>query len=356
MGRERSRSACIRRLESLAGSTLDVDALSLEAVAELRRAIGFDFWGVPLVDPDTLIPSRAVVSDPQPWGPHLPRRWVWDQGLDDVNSRAELARGPRHVGVLSAATGGDLNRCRRWRELGEPMGMGDELRAAIVDERGCWGSFELFRSGGDRPFGADDALLVRDAGRILAPALRRGGSGLPGNAPERADQTGLVLLDGDLRPKGLTEAARVWFGLLGSGAERERTPMPIHVYGVVGRLLAAEAGEDADRRPRVRVRTVGGHWAVVEAARVEGEENTVAVTMRRATRGDVLALVARANALTARERELVELVVAGLDTRELAKRMFISAYTVKDHLKSVFHKLRVHSRRELVTRVFGQAP
>jgi DNA-binding CsgD family transcriptional regulator len=43
-----------------------------------------------------------------------------------------------------------------------------------------------------------------------------------------------------------------------------------------------------------------------------------------------------------------------MDTRELARRMYISAYTVKDHLKSVFAKLGVHSRRELVSQRFGQ--
>jgi DNA-binding CsgD family transcriptional regulator len=35
--------------------------------------------------------------------------------------------------------------------------------------------------------------------------------------------------------------------------------------------------------------------------------------------------------------------------------MFISRYTVQDHLKSIFGKLGVHSRLELLTRLFAQA-
>jgi DNA-binding CsgD family transcriptional regulator len=34
--------------------------------------------------------------------------------------------------------------------------------------------------------------------------------------------------------------------------------------------------------------------------------------------------------------------------------MFISRYTVNDHLNSVFAKLVIHSRRELITGLFGQ--
>jgi DNA-binding CsgD family transcriptional regulator len=168
-------------------------------------------------------------------------------------------------------------------------------------------------------------------------------------------QTGVLLIDDDLRPQGFTQAARDWFELLKAREQAESTPLPTHVYALVGRLLAAEASDDPQRPPRVRVRTGDARWAIIEAARMEGVPNAIAVSVHAAGAEDILALVARAHGLTARERELVALVLEGLDTRELAARMFISSYTVKDHLKSVFDKLGVHSRRELVTGMFGQA-
>jgi DNA-binding CsgD family transcriptional regulator len=196
---------------------------------------------------------------------------------------------------------------------------------------------------------------MRDAARILARPLRKGHVAPTIEDASLSGQSGVLLIDDRLRSRGVTEAARAWFALLNARQKPEQTLLPIHVYEVVGRLLAAEAGEDPHRLPRVRVRASDGRWAIVEAARVNGMPDTIAVSVHAAGVDDVLALVSRVYGLTARERELVELVLEGIDTRELARRMFISRYTVNDHLKSVFAKLGIRSRRELVTGLFGQA-
>jgi DNA-binding CsgD family transcriptional regulator len=355
MLRERARSRCRDQLQQLAESTVDVDSLRLEAIAQLRRAIGFDLWCSPLVDPDSLIPHRPVVSDALPFGSRLPRLLVQDQAADEIISRATLSRGPDPVCVLSAATDGDLARSRRWRECGQPVGMGDELRAAVVDEHGCWASFELLRGSDDPPFQTEDANLMRDAARILARRLRQASVSATDDGGAEAGQTGVLLVGEDLQPQGFTQAARDWFALLSAHEQPESTPLPTHVYAVVGRPLAAETGDDPRRPARVRVRTSGTRWAIIEAARMEGVRNAIAVSVHGATAEDILALVARAHGLSARERELVALVLEGLSTRELAERMFISRYTVQDHLKSVFDKLGIRSRRELITGMFGQA-
>ena len=63
-------------------------------------------------------------------------------------------------------------------------------------------------------------------------------------------------------------------------------------------------------------------------------------------------MIADAHELTERERAVTRLVAHGLATGAIAERLHISPWTVQDHLKSIFEKLGVSTRGELVARVF----
>ena len=59
------------------------------------------------------------------------------------------------------------------------------------------------------------------------------------------------------------------------------------------------------------------------------------------------------HALTTREREVAELVAAGLTNKEVAARLFLSLGTVEANLSKVYAKLAVRSRTELAGRLRG---
>lgn len=58
-----------------------------------------------------------------------------------------------------------------------------------------------------------------------------------------------------------------------------------------------------------------------------------------------------ATRLTKREMELVNLLKEGLSYKEMAKRMFVSVYTINHHLKNIYQKLGVESKSELISKI-----
>lgn len=59
------------------------------------------------------------------------------------------------------------------------------------------------------------------------------------------------------------------------------------------------------------------------------------------------------NALTDREREVLDLLALGLTNKEIAEKLFITTNTVKRHLKAIFEKLDVHTRSAATAKVAG---
>ncbi len=70
-------------------------------------------------------------------------------------------------------------------------------------------------------------------------------------------------------------------------------------------------------------------------------------------RAAVAPLIVEAYELTQRELEVTRLVARGLGTSQIAAELFLSAHTVRDHIKAVFEKVGVSSRGELVAKVFA---
>ncbi|KZM34674.1 response regulator [Oerskovia enterophila] len=64
-----------------------------------------------------------------------------------------------------------------------------------------------------------------------------------------------------------------------------------------------------------------------------------------------LPLSRRFPALTAREREVLELVGQGLSNSEISERLFVGMTTVKTHINAIFTKLEVRDRAQAITLV-----
>jgi DNA-binding CsgD family transcriptional regulator len=335
---EQQRARCRERLERLSESQLDSDAVRHEAILELQRTIGFDRWCWPLADPETAVPLSGLAE--HDYGPNLPRALELEFAGGDFVAKHVVARDKRAVASLSAETGGDLPRSRRWDEVLRPVGIGDIAVAACRDELGCWGWIEAYRDKTDRAFEEEELELLADVARQMAPVLRRSRTQVRNPAKEAA-ATGVLVLDGHLRVTTSTEAACSWIAALPAAPLFTAWAMlPPVVYPVV--TMARTTGH-----AHALEQTADGRWLMIEASAV-ADAGDVAVTFRGATPAETFVVLCRAYALTRRERDIVRTVIVGLDTRAIAERLFISRHTVQDHLKSIFDKTGVRSRRELL--------
>jgi DNA-binding NarL/FixJ family response regulator len=68
---------------------------------------------------------------------------------------------------------------------------------------------------------------------------------------------------------------------------------------------------------------------------------------------EAVAATSELDVLTAREREVVELLAQGMTNKEIAAELFITTNTVKRHLKSIFEKLDVHTRSAAAAKAVG---
>ena len=96
-----------------------------------------------------------------------------------------------------------------------------------------------------------------------------------------------------------------------------------------------------------------GTWIVLHGTSlVASGTRRAAVIVEPAHPGRVTPLLMSAYGLTEREQEVSRLVLRGDSTAQIAERLVVSPHTVQEHLKKVFEKTGVRSRRELVGKVF----
>jgi DNA-binding CsgD family transcriptional regulator len=335
------------------------ERLKAEVLARLRAAVPIDAVWWATSDPATLLFTQAFREG-------IPDRtipyFVDNEFLaTDVNQWTALAQDHDGVGTLAGATEGNLEASARFRDVFQPLGLGDELRAVLRSGGSCWGLLCLHREAG-RPFSHREAQLVRQLAPHLAEGIRAGLLMANVAGQTATDAPGLVVLDSAGEIVAVTAAARAWFAELGhpgrpadaATAGRGATPVPAEV-GTAVSLLRRSAGADVPV-PRLRVRTRAGRWVVLHASWLSpsgerGDRDQIAVIIEPATPLEVASVIMRAYGLTDRERAVTGLVCRGRSTVDISAELRISANTVQDHLKSVFDKTGVRSRRALMAAI-----
>lgn len=115
--------------------------------------------------------------------------------------------------------------------------------------------------------------------------------------------------------------------------------------GDAEKMEEAEEVEEAPRRERGRT---GKSSCSPELALAEGKGSSV---LDEAQEEDPAAAFARAVGLTARETEILSLLVRGRTLPYIANELFVTTGTVKTHVRHIYEKALVNNRQELLDKV-----
>jgi DNA-binding CsgD family transcriptional regulator len=149
------------------------------------------------------------------------------------------------------------------------------------------------------------------------------------------------------------ETGLAWYGLAYVAAKARRLPF-VDVVALAERAAAQLAAADAPLESALAHHLAGSVLARAGRVRESGTAFGRAQAGYRQCGAGWLRSVAVHNppdVLTAREREIADLVAAGLSNQEIAERLFLSRRTVESHLSRIFTKLDVRSRTAMINRL-----
>jgi DNA-binding CsgD family transcriptional regulator len=339
------RDRALAKVARLTATSLDLVELWHASADVIAGAVAYD--GSPCwytLDPTSLLITSHVNADMAT----IPDEWLAaEYYVDDVNTLRDIARSAAGISTLHEACGGDPTSSPRWIENSK-YGGDQEMIAALRSANGdTWGAIGLYRHAGRPLFDESDKAFVRAAARHLAGGARRALLATEAKEVDDPEAPGLLVLSPAWEVVSTTPTVERLVSDLPDG-DLATGRLPASIVAVASRARAGEPDS-------VRLRSRSGRWLVVHAAPLAGpasERSDVAVIVEPAHPGRIAPLLMAAYGLTEREQEVTGLVLLGEATDAIAEALFISPHTVQEHLKRVFEKTGVRSRRDLVGKVF----
>jgi DNA-binding CsgD family transcriptional regulator len=328
-------------IAAMAASGLGVSDLHAAAISLISERVSAELTCWVTIDPETLVLSGVTNGEPQVAPEYEPRLAESEYSADEPHRFATLALRKTPLAKLSDMPERDRNRSLRFNNVWRPLGVDEELRVLFLADGTCWGAAGMVRTGQD--FSARETEFLTAVAPAIATATRLA------VRSEAIDQKAgghpaIMVVNPQGETRAVTPAAREWQDRLEEIAPGRFT--------VMMQVMASGARTAASGGFRARLRVAHGQWAILHASPlIGGDDEQIAVAIEPATGDQLIGLLLTAYSLTARERDICHEVMAGHSTSDIAGRLFISSNTVQDHLKSVFGKVGVRSRGELVARL-----
>jgi DNA-binding CsgD family transcriptional regulator len=335
-----------RDIEPLARRVLPPYEFLLQATKLIAQRVAFEDFYFTAVDPDSTLPTWSACRDRVP--APLFARWAELEMTESAGGIADISRS--RGTVLRSPEEAPPSACTaRYREILRPLDLEHEVKIVFRDRGTTWGVLALLRTASQRDFCPDEEDLLEQMAAPFAQGLRRTHLWVPPENDPLDERPAVIVLTSDVRVVSCTEAAANLLPELRCTGRSDPERLPLAVQALA---LQVSRHPTAGRSVSSRARTRTGQWVTIRGAPLDAEHRIV-IVLERAPRTDVIAVILAAHGLTPRERKVAEHVLLGLSSQDVSEVLGISHYTVQDHLKAVFDKTGVSSRKELAARVFA---
>jgi DNA-binding CsgD family transcriptional regulator len=306
-------NAARETIAALCEDGLDPAELLGEVEVRMSEIVPHDAGAWWTTDPETLLPTVLGLDEPPSYSGTLFSPEAYDV-FDRLDLTSRDTALERHVLRVLSRTG-----------------------------HATWAVAQFARASDLPGFTQDEADYLASVGRYVGAAVRDFLSEAAWrDGPSRVP--GVLVVSPDERVEDATPEAEEWLSRLSA---RGGGGLPAALRGLVRQHRAGRVGASPRRPSKVRIRMPDGDWVIARATSFTIDATRSAVLVRAATRADMKAVTLALHSLTAREREISELLVAGVDPRDIGAQLNISIHTVRGYVKAVFAKVGVSSRGEL---------
>jgi DNA-binding CsgD family transcriptional regulator len=327
------------RAHEIAMGDLDLDATCLAFDQLLRRSVPYEVAAWSTQDPVTGLFTSCTVSGMPKDLEREARFFHYEFRADEPNTFSGMIGEGRTVGILSQATAGEPDRSARYRELLRGLGCVDEIRAVLWADRQPWGSAVLY--GARRRFTQHDAQRVATVAPHAARALRLVLLRAAASRPEAvADPPGILEVGEQGGVVAVTAPGQRWLELVGPA-----------LVTAANAVAAAVRGNRDWEGASSRLALPDAGVLCLHASRAALDDRRIAVIVDVARPAAVAAMLVDAYGLTARQRQVLGLLLLGRSMTQIARELGISEHTANDHRKAIYARVGGSSRGELAARL-----